>query len=130
MCSVLCSQRRISVDLVNLIKTFPTSILLKTSASIEPRTSPPQFPFGCCEYLLVHRSCIRYLYHRDHQDRINRSFYSFSCIMFLKKYFLFSLQTLFRIYGLINTRSHNFHFLFNTESSNIGKRSFNLKRSR
>ena len=31
------------VDLVDLIKGFPTSIYLQTSASIQPRTSPSKF---------------------------------------------------------------------------------------
>ena len=43
--SVLFSKRRISVDLVDLVKSFQTSIYLHNSASIQPRTSPPKF--GC-----------------------------------------------------------------------------------
>ena len=37
-------KRRISVNLVDLVKNFPTSIHLQTSASIEPRTRRSKFP--------------------------------------------------------------------------------------
>ena len=36
-------QRRINVNLVGFVKSFPTSIYLQKSASIQPRTSPSKF---------------------------------------------------------------------------------------
>ena len=41
--SVLFTQRRINVNLVHLVKSFPTSIDLQKSASIQPRTSLSKF---------------------------------------------------------------------------------------
>ena len=41
--SVLFSQRRINVHLVDLVKSFPTSIYLQKSASKQPRTSLSKF---------------------------------------------------------------------------------------
>ena len=41
--SVLFSQRRVSVDLVDLVKSFPKSIYLQKSASIQTRTSLSTF---------------------------------------------------------------------------------------
>ena len=41
--SVLFSKRRINVNLVDLVKSFPTSIYLQKSASIQPRTSLSKF---------------------------------------------------------------------------------------
>ena len=41
--SVLFSKRRINVNRVDLVKSFPTSIYLQKSASMQPRTSLPKF---------------------------------------------------------------------------------------
>ena len=41
--SVLFSKRRINVNLVDLVKSFPTSFYLQKSASIQPRTSLSKF---------------------------------------------------------------------------------------
>ena len=41
--SVLFSKRRISVNLVDLVKSFQTSIYLQNSASIQPRTGLSKF---------------------------------------------------------------------------------------
>ena len=48
-------QKRVLLDRVNLVRSFPTSIYMQKSVPIQPRTSPPMFGLPACP-LLVRRN--------------------------------------------------------------------------